>query len=165
MNSNTPKVVFRKWGKAPRKHDVMFKYLTEEQKSFLCDNLHIKFLRRDLQLFTILLKIPMMERMLKSSRLLVPNPYNGEITSHKELLKESVIVDWDCAICKSPIRSKMDDFSPDNFCCEKCKDVFGAKSKKIDFRIKDHSIKFTAYCSKLLKIQQNQLLAYVKRNR
>jgi hypothetical protein len=159
-----PRIVFRKWGKAPRKHDVMFKYLTDEHIKFLCDNEHIKFLKKDHQLFSIILKISFMERMMKSSKLFVPNPYNGSITSHKELLKDSAMVDWDCAICRTPIRSKMDDFSIQNFCCADCQKVHDAKSKRVDVRIKDHSVKFTAYCRELLKGQQNEFFSYLKRN-
>jgi hypothetical protein len=159
-----PRIVFRKWGKAPRKHNVMLKYLTEEHIKFLRDNEHMKFLPQNHQLFSILMKIPYLERMMKSSRLVVPNPYNGSITSHRELLKESVIIDWTCAICRTAIRSKMDDFSASNFCCAECQDAFGNSRKKIDVRIKDHSIRFTEYCRELLRSQQNEFFSYLKRN-
>jgi len=161
--SKDPRIVFRNWGKTPRKHQVILKHLTEDQKKFLQNNEFIKFLPKDHQLFSILFRINYMERMLKSEKVFKPNPYTGEFSNERQLFKDSNLVDWYCAICKVDIVSKMNDFEPQNFLCEKCKESHG-DTNTIDSRIKENSILFTHKCKEELKTEQKEFLKYVKKN-
>lgn len=161
--SKDPKIIFRNWGKAPRKHQVLLKHLTEDQKRFLCNNEYIKFLDKSHQLFSILFRVNYMERMLKSEKLFKPNAYTGEFSNQRQLFKDSNLLDWNCAICKIEIFSKMDNFEPENFLCEKCRESHG-KALLIDSRIKENSICFADKCKKELKLEQAEFLKYVKKN-
>ena len=161
--SKDPKIAFRNWGKAPRKHQVILKHLTEDQKKFLYDNEYIKFLKKDHQLFSILFRVNYMERMLKSEKMYKPNPYTGEFTNQRQLLRDSNLIDWNCAICNAEIVSKMDSFESENFLCEKCKESH-ANTTLVDSRIKENSIKFTEKCKRELKSEQKEFLRYIKKN-
>jgi hypothetical protein len=161
--SKDPRIVFRNWGKTPRKHQVILKHLTEDQKKFLYDNEYIKFLDKNHQLFSILFRVNYMESMLKSEKLFKPNPYTGEFTNHRQLLKDSNSIDWNCAICKAEIISAMDNFEPENFLCDKCKESHQG-ARIIDSRIKENSILFTEKCKNELKSEQKEFLKYIKKN-
>jgi hypothetical protein len=161
--SKDPRIVFRNWGKTPRKHQVILKHLTEDQKKFLFDNEYIKFLPKEHQLFSILFRINYMERMLKGEKIFKPNLYTGEFTNQRQIAKDSNLVDWNCAICKVEIVSKMNDFEPKNFLCEKCKESH-SDTTFIDSRIKESSILFTQKCKGELKSEQKEFLRYLKKN-
>jgi hypothetical protein len=104
-----------------------------------------------------------MERMLKGEKIFKPNLYTGEFTNQRQIAKDSNLVDWNCAICKVEIVSKMNDFEPKNFLCEKCKESH-SDTTFIDSRIKESSILFTQKCKGELKSEQKEFLRYLKKN-
>ena len=73
-------------------------------------------------------------------------------------------IDWECAICKVDIKSKMSYKKVENLVCKKCKKVHNSKNQVIDQRIIDSSVKFLKACKKLVKGEQREFLTYVKRS-
>ena len=159
-----PKVSIRDWGKAPRKHGVMLKFLTPDQKRFLFDNKHLKFISRSKSTMEALFHIFYQEQLRKDGRAVFNNPHIGSFTNRHQLNKDAQLIDWTCAICKEEIRSSMNDYSPENFLCDKCQEAHSG-SKRIDSRIKKNSLDFTQFCKTMLKQEQIDFLKFVKVNR
>lgn len=159
-----PKIVFRNWGKAPRKHSVMLKYLTSEHRAFLEKYEHLKFLEKDKQVFGVIFRICWAELFNKGERALLFNPYENTFSNYRELVKSSERVPWNCAICKDPIQSTLKQFEPSNFLCAECQKAHPDDAKIIDSRIKQSSIEFTRYYKNVLKEEQKRYLKFVKRN-
>lgn len=159
-----PKISIRDWGKAPRKHGIMLKFLTPDQKRFLYDNEHLKFISRNKSTMEAIFHVFYQEQLRKDGRALLHNPYSESFTNRHQLNKDAQLVDWNCAICKDDIRSSMADYSPENFLCGKCQDAHSG-SKRIDSRIKKNSVDFTAFCKTMLEKEQKDFLKFVKINR
>jgi hypothetical protein len=159
-----PKISIRDWGKAPRKHGIMLKFLTHDQKKFLFSNDHLKFISRNKETMEAVFHVFFQEQLRKDDRAAINNPFTGTFTNRYQLNKDSQLVDWNCAICESEIRSSMIDYSPENFLCDKCKEAHSG-SKKVDSRIKQNSLRFTDHCKSMLTEEQKAFLKFVKINR
>ena len=159
-----PKISIRDWGKAPRKHGIMLKFLTPDQKRFLFDNDHLKFISRNKTTMEALFHVFYHEQLSKDVRAVLNNPYSGSFTNRHQLGKDAQLVDWNCSICKDEIKSSMTDYSPENFLCDKCQEAHSG-SKRVDSRIKKNSLEFTVHCKELLKQEQKDFLRFVKISR
>ncbi len=142
----------------------MLKFLTHDQKSFLFDNDHLKFVSRKKESIAAIFYIFYQEQLRKDDRAALHNPFVGSFTNRYQLQKDSQLIDWNCAICKDDIKSSMIDFSPENFLCSTCEEAHSG-AKKIDSRIKQNSLDFTEHCKKILKMEQKDFLKFVKSNR
>jgi hypothetical protein len=160
----SPKISIRDWGKAPRKHGIMLKFLTEDQKRFLFDNDHLKFVSRKKDSIAAIFYVFYQEQLRKIDRAALHNPFTGTFTNRVQLYKDAQLVDWKCAVCTDEIKSSMTDFSPENFLCATCQEAHSG-SKRVDSRIKQSSLEFTEHCKSLLKMEQKEFLKFVKTNR
>jgi hypothetical protein len=156
-----PKICIRDWGKSHRKHGIMLKFLTHEQKRFLLENNHLKFISRKKSSVEAIFHIFFQEQLRKDNKLAMHNPFAATFSDRHQLNKDSQLVDWNCAICKTEIKSSMINYSPDNFLCNACKEVH-SNSKIIDSRIKNNSVKFTEKCKKILTEDQGNFLKFIK---
>ncbi len=156
-----PKISIRDWGKAPRKHGIMLKFLTPDQKRFLFDNDHLKFVSRNKTTMEAIFHVFYQEQLRKDGRAVLNNPHIGSFTNRHQLNKDAQLVDWNCAICKEDIRASMNDFSLENFLCDKCEEAHSG-SKRIDSRIKTNSLEFTHFCKSMLEQEQKDFLKFVK---
>jgi hypothetical protein len=159
-----PKVSIRDWGKAPRKHGILLKFLTPDQKRFLFDNDHLKFISRKKDTMEAIFHVFFQEQLRKDDRAAINNPFTGTFTNRYQLNKDAQLVDWNCGICKADIKSSMIDYSPENFLCDKCKEAHSG-AKKIDSRIKQNSLLFTEHCKNMLTEEQKTFLKFLKINR
>ena len=160
----SPKISIRDWGKAPRKHGILLKFLTPDQKRLLLDNDHLKFISRNKETMEAIFHVFFQEQLRKDDRAAINNPFSGTFTNRYQLNKDSQLVDWNCAICEIEIKSSMIDYSPENFLCDKCKEAhLGAK--QIDSRIRQNSLKFTEHCKDMLTREQIEFLRFLKINR
>ena len=159
-----PKISIRDWGKAPRKHGVMLKFLTHDQKKFLFANDHLKFISRNKETMAAIFHVFFQEQVRKDARATLYNPFAGTFTNRYQLNKDAQLVDWNCAICTTDIRSSMIDYAPENFLCTACKEAHTG-AKKIDSRIKQNSIRFTEHCKQMLTVEQKEFIKFIKINR
>ncbi len=161
-NLKNPKISIRDWGKAPRKHGIMLKYLTHEQKRFLLENDHLKFISRNKKSISAIFHIFFQEQLRKDDRAALHNPFSGTFTNRHQLDKDSQFIEWNCAICKTEIKSSMIDYSPANFLCNVCKEAH-RNSKRVDSRIKNNSLKFTEKCKSILTRDQLEFLKFIQK--
>ena len=158
------KIIRRNFGWFKRKFDIIFDPLKSHHHTILRENNFIRRYSEDDQFIQIVLRIADMEQQNKNLQFFWYNPIKDEVTTKKEIEDASKEVIWDCAICEEEIIARMDDFSPGNFLCEGCKDAF-EKTRRVDERIKESSVRFTKYCTKLLKRQQKDYMLFLKRNK
>ena len=159
-----PKISIRDWGKAPRKHGVMLKFLTHDQKKFLFANDHLKFISRNKETMAAIFHVFFQEQVRKDARATLHNPFAGTFTNRYQLNKDAQLVDWNCAICTTDIRSSMIDYAPENFLCTACKEAHTG-AKRVDSRIKQNSIRFTEHCKQMLTVEQKEFIKFIKINR
>jgi hypothetical protein len=139
----------------------MLKFLTPDQRRFLFDNEHLKFISRSKDTMQAIFHVFYQEQLRKDGRAFLHNPYAGSFTNRHQLNKDALLVDWNCAICKEDIKSSMSDYSPENFLCNKCQEAHSG-SKRVDSRIKKNSVDFTSFCKKMLEQEQRDFLKFVK---
>lgn len=157
-----PKISIRDWGKAPRKHGIMLKFLTYEQKKFLFENEYLKFVSRNKNSISAIFYIFFQEQLRKDERMSIYNPFSETITNRHQLNKDAQFIDWTCAICETGIKSSMINYSPANFLCNICREVHH-NSKRIDSRIKNNSLKFTEKCKSILTTDQTKFLKFIQK--
>lgn len=80
----------------------------------------------------------------------------------EELKKSYNLIDWHCAISGLPIKSDIDDFSPNNFVHPEYRDILN--NGMIDSRILESSVKFQKQVKKLLLNEQKEFLKHARKN-
>lgn len=157
-----PKII-RKAGPNRRKYGILLDGLDPWYQRVLFDNPLIKEeLKVDDQFVQVLFKIADMERSHKRKHKMYYNPYTEEITDYSEVLEQSLLIDWNCAICRTSIQSEVANFKIANFICNKCKKSHNKTNKRIDPRIVDSSSEFHKFCRDQLIREQKRFLKYVK---
>lgn len=146
-----------------RRHGILLENLPPSKQKVLKDHNHIKWLDSDTQAIEVIFKVEDQNDHERSTRKVFWNPFREEFTQIKDVEKDSNLIDWVCAICKSPIKSKMDFKKIENFVCTDCKESHNSRNKRVDQRIIDSTNKFTKYCKTLLKREQREFINYAKK--
>jgi len=160
-NFKTVKIVRRPFGWYKRKHGIWLDPLLPSYQKLLKNNNFMKKFTNNEQVLRIIFYMTDMENQNKNHRKYWYNPHTKDVTLYKEFLKDSKYLEWKCAFCETPIRSSVEDFSPTNFCCDKCGEGI-EKKEMIDKLIVQSSLKFTKHCKKILKAQQRMIKIYLK---
>ncbi len=147
-----------------RRHGILLENLPPLKQKLLLENNHMKWLDSDTQAFEVIFKVEDMNEHEKNPNRILWNPFRETFTNIKELEKDSDLVDWNCGICKTEIKSRMDSRKVENFVCNKCSESHNSSNKRVDQRIIDSSIKFTQHCKSLLKGEQREFMTYVRRS-
>jgi hypothetical protein len=92
------------------------------------------------------------------------NPETREVSTYSHVKKEYKILDWTCAYCKKPIKSKIDEFKPSNFVCVKCYTYYVKDVNKVGQMVIDSMVSFVEYYKGLIKENQKKFLKYIKKN-
>ena len=145
-----------------RRHGILLENLPPSKQRLLLENHFMKWLDSDPQTFEIIFKIEDMHEHEKNPNKILWNPFRETFTTIKEVEADSNLIDWNCSICSSPIKTRMDSKKIENFVCKKCSEAHNSRNKKVDQRIIDSSIKFTKHCKSLLKGEQREFLSYVR---
>ena len=150
--------------KTPTRFNIVLKGLPPRYQRILKENLMIKKYSTDDRFINALFS--MEDKLVRISHLTKPyiHPVTREVMNRSSVLDSYNEYDWHCAYCKSPIKSRIDNFDSSNFTCSKCFNYYLKGSKKIDQRIIDSSLEFTDHCKKLFKENQKMFIKYVKRN-
>ena len=147
-----------------RRHGILLENLPPLKQKLLLENNHMKWLDSDVDAFEIIFKVEDMNEHEKNPNRILWNPFRETFTNIKELEKDSDVIDWNCAICKVEIKSRMDSKKVENFVCNKCTEAHSSSNKRIDKRIIDSSVKFMKHCKSLLKGEQREFMTYVRRS-
>lgn len=147
-----------------RRHGILLENLPPLKQKLLLENNHMKWLDSDTQVFEVIFKVEDMNEHEKNPNRILWNPFRETFTNIKELEKDSDIIDWNCAVCKVEIKSRMDSKKIENFVCKKCSEAHNSRNKRVDQRIIDSSVRFLKHCKSLLKGEQREFMTYVRRS-
>lgn len=146
-----------------RRHGIFLENLPPSKQKILLDHDHIKWLNSDVHAIEIIFKIEDQNDHERSTRKVFWNPFRETFTKIKEVEQDSNLIDWNCAICKEPIKSNLNFKKIENFVCSKCTESHNSQNKIIDQRIIESTNKFTKHCKKLLKKEQREFINYAKK--
>ena len=147
-----------------RRHGILLENLPPLKQKLLLDNDYLKWLDSDTQAFEVIFKVEDMNEHEKNPNKIVWNPFRETLTTLKEVEADSNLIDWNCAICRVDIKSRMNSKKIENFVCNKCSQAHNSRNKRVDQRIIDSSIEFTQHCKSLLKGEQREFITYVRRS-
>lgn len=142
------------------KHGISFKGLSKSHKRFLIDHQMLKRYTHNPGVMAALFAIHkptnngLKEKLFYDRRDDSLKKIDGIVNSYST-------IDWECAISKRPIKSRMNDFSPQNFVHP---DYWDTLSGGISETIVRASIAFRQKCEKLLLSEQKELMQIFKSN-
>lgn len=151
-------------GKAPTKWGILLRGLAPRYRKILANNLIFKKYSNDDRF--ILSVFSMEDSNIKVSHLQRPfiNPESKEVSTFANVINQYKIFDWNCAYCRTPIKSRIDNYKASNFTCTKCFNYYIKDTKTYNQRIVDSSVDFTTYCRKLMIENQKKFIKYIKKN-
>jgi hypothetical protein len=158
------KIIRQNRGRAKTRFGILLKNLAPRYQRILFNNPIISKNSMDDRFILCLFK--MEDDRIKVSYLERPfiNPETREISTYSEIKKTYRILDWECAYCKTPIKSKINYFKADNFTCSKCYTYYVKDLNSISQIILKSMVNFTDYYKRLLKENQQKFLKYIKKN-
>lgn len=145
-----------------RKHGILLENLPPLKQKFMIDNSYLKWLNADTQAFEIVFKIEDMHDHEKNVNKILWNPYTETFSTLKEIESDSNIIDWNCAICKVDIKTRMGSTKIEDFVCSDCSNSHNSTNTKIDKRILKSSILFMDHCKSILKKEQKDFIKTIK---
>lgn len=157
--------VKRMWfGWFHRAHGILLENLPYTKRKMLIENRYFKWFPPDTQFYEIIFKIEDNINIVKSRYKTYWNPYIEDFTTMKQLIKDSDLVDWNCAICNDDIKSRMGEKRVENYVCSDCSVSHNSKNELVDKRIITASVEFTKHCKKYLIKKQRSFLKYIKKS-
>lgn len=87
-----------------------------------------------------------------------------EVSTYTTVKDSYKILDWECAFCKKTIKSRIDKFEADNFCCNKCYTYYIKDNNKVSQLVIDSMVKFSDHYKQILLKTQKQFIKYIKKN-
>jgi Zn ribbon nucleic-acid-binding protein len=148
-----------------RKHGILLENLPNKKQKLLKENNFMKFLDADPRTFEIIFMVEDMNDWAKVREKDYWNPYTDHFSTLRELELDAGLIDWNCAICKTEIKCRID--SPkkvENFVCIKCGESHNSKNKVVDKRIIDSSTNLTKHVKTLLTKEQKEFIQYSKKS-
>lgn len=159
----------RAWyGWVNRKHGIFLPSLPENKQNLLINNSFFKWIEPDVQSYQIIFRIHDMNLHEKIQNRIIYNHNTESFDKYRNLEKNLDLVDWNCAICKDPIKIyatyKKQYYNA--YLCPTCRPTHGTTKsrKRVDMRIVESANKFSTEYKKYLKNQQRQLLRYLEKN-
>ena len=157
------KIVRRKCGRGVTRHGIALRFLAPRHQEVLLNNGHIKEECEDDRYVMILFKLKDDEVNNSKRRKLYVDPETGDVVDFINLKRNFNIIEWNCAICGKKIKSKITDFSPENFLCEKC-NKYVENEGYIPDKVLDSAYRFSEHCKHLYKQTQKEFIKYIKKN-
>jgi hypothetical protein len=130
----------------------------------MVENDYLKWLDPDPQTYEIIFKVEDMNDHEKNPNKILWNPFRETFTTIKEVEADSNVIDWNCAICSTDIKARMDSKKIENFVCNKCSEAHNSRNKRVDQRVIDSSVNFTKHCKSLLKGEQREFITHIRRS-
>jgi hypothetical protein len=151
-------------GRAKTRFGILLSPLKPRHRKILLDNPILKKNSNDDRFLNCIFS-------LEDSKMRVSHnirPYlNRKDKSVSTFMKSKEInrfLDWNCAYCRTEIKSEINNYEPENFVCEKCYNYYIKNSKFVNERIIDSSVKFTDQYKRKLKEEQLKFLKYIRKN-
>lgn len=107
------------------------------------------------------------DRNVKTKRKIYIESSNGEneIATKSEIVENRMLHDWKCAYCNCDIISNENDFTPQNFCCPRCTEVYLSRNQNtINTRVLDSSYRFSEMLKREIKKKEKGIISYMKLN-
>jgi len=151
-------------GKAPTKWGILLRGLAPRYKKILANNPIFKKYSNDDRFILSVFSIE--DSNIKVSHLQRPfiNPESKEVSTFANVINQYKVFNWNCAYCRTPIKSRIDNYKASNFTCTKCFNYYIKDTKTYNQRIVDSSVEFTTYCRKLMIENQKKFIKYIKKN-
>lgn len=151
-------------GRNPTRFGIVLNLLKPRYRKILLENSIIKRWSVDDKMIRRIFSIE--DKRIKVSHLnkVFIEPKRMIIDSFKKIRETYNWFDWECAFCKTAIKSRIDNYEPSNFTCKKCDNVYLKGTKKIPKRIIESSLDFTEHVKKLMKDDQQKLIKYIRKN-
>jgi hypothetical protein len=151
-------------GKARTRFGILLKNLAPRYQRVLLKNPVISKNSLDDRFIQCLFRIE--DSKIKVSHLYRPfvNPETREVSTYSKVKDTYKILDWTCCFCKTEIKSRTDNFKPDNFTCKKCYTYYVKDVNRVSPSILESMVNFTDHYKKLLKENQRKFLKYIRKN-
>lgn len=81
----------------------------------------------------------------------------------EDILENRKIHEWRCAYCKCVIYAREDDFSPQNFCCQRCAEIYLGR-ETIKTAVLESSYRFSEMLKAKIRRRESIMLSYIKEN-
>lgn len=159
-----PQIKRQKPGRAPTKYGILLGTLFPRYKKIILKNPVIKKHSTDDEFLRCIFLIEDAINTVYHLRKPHVHPVTKEISEYSNIRDSYNYVNWNCAFCKTPIKTNINIFKSDNFTCDKCYTYYIKGSSRIDDCVMNSMIKFTDHCKKMIKEDQKKFLKYVKRN-
>jgi hypothetical protein len=157
-------IVRQNRGRARTKFNILLKPLKPRHQQVLLDNPIISKNSTDDRFIQCLFR--MTDRLISVSHLNRPyiNPQTREISLFREVKNSFRFMDWECAYCKTAIKTEIHNYKEENFTCKKCYSYYVKNAKIVSQMIIDSSLRFTERYKKILIEDQKKFLKYIKKN-
>ncbi len=160
-NNKYPEIK-RTGGPYPRnRYGVCYEGLSRQQRRLLLENPLLKERAQNDQFLQILFEVSRYTNRTSKNKYYY-DWSTGDFMKMEDLQENYDTIDWTCALSGEPIRSNINNFSPENFVHPSYHDTLGGNV--IDTRIVKSSIKFQQHIKKLLLNQQEEFLKLAKKN-
>lgn len=148
-----------------RRHGILLENLPPAKQRLILTQGFMKWLEPDPQTYEIIFIIEDQLDWAKAPSKSYWNPYTDDFGTIKQLEKDSILVDWRCAICRIDLVCRADSpKNPENFVCAKCVTSHNSSNKIVDRRIVESSRQLTAHIKTLLTREQGEFIRHVKRS-
>jgi len=154
----------QKRGRASTRFGILLKTLAPRYQRVLIENPIIRKNSTDDRFIRCLFLIE--DSRIRVSHLQRPHvhPVTREISTFSSIKQSYNFLDWNCAYCKTHIKSNVNKFRVDNFVCRKCYKYYVKDVNLISESVMDSMIKFTDHYKKIIREDQQKFLKYIKRN-
>ena len=157
-------IVRQNRGKAKTRFGILLSKLPQRYRRILIKNSVIKkystddrFLNCIFQMEDAKIKVTYKSRPFVNLETREVSPYSSVKDSYK-------ILDWKCCFCKTPIKTRVDNFDSSNFTCVKCYTYYIKRSNTVSQMVIDSMLEFGEYYKNLLRETQKKFIKYIKRN-
>lgn len=140
------------------KHGIAFKGLSKSHKRFLLNHQNLKRYSSNPGVMAALFAIHKPTNNGIKEKLFL-DQRDKSLKKIDGIRRSYATVDWKCAISNRPIKSRMNNFSPQNFVHP---DYWDTLSGNVSENIVRSSIEFRQKCEKLLLNQQKELMQIFK---
>jgi len=151
-------------GRTPTKWGISLKGMAPRYQKILKENKIFRLYSDDTRFILSIFKIEDQNIKVSYNKRPFINPETKEVSPYSNVVNDYKIINWECAYCKTPIKSKIDNYKADNFTCKKCFDYYIKDTKIYNSRIVEASLEFTTYCRRLMLDNQKKFVKYIKRN-
>lgn len=157
-------IVRQNRGKAKTRFGILLSKLAQRYQRILLKNPMIKKYSNDDKFLNCIFQIEDAKIKVTYNKRPFVNLETREVSSYSSVKDSYKILDWKCCFCKSPIKTRVDNFDSSNFTCVKCYKYYITRSNTVSQMVIDSMLEFGEYYKNLLRETQKKFIKYIKRN-